>query len=75
MCCCISNDVFLRKIDFDGSSTSYTNKLMKGRRFRLVLDRNMILEEGVEWECKPAGGFDLLTFQMSDDNVIVVQFY
>lgn len=73
--CCISEDVFLKKIDFDGSSTSYTNKFLKGRMFRLLLDRNMVLQQGVEWEYKPAGGFDLINFQMSDDNVIVVQFY
>lgn len=73
--CCLPDDMFLRKIDFNGSATSYTNKMMKGRRFRLLLDRHIVMEDGVEYQCKPAGGFDLLTIQVGDDTIIVVQFY
>jgi len=75
MSCCVNHDVFLRKIDFNGSTTSYTNKLMAGRRFRLLLDRHLVLEENVEWQCKPLGGFDLINREMAEDSVIVVQFY
>lgn len=73
--CCLADDMFLRKIDFGGSTTSYTNKMMKGRRFRLLLDKHLVMEDGVEYQCKPAGGFDLLQIEMADDTIIVVQFY
>ena len=67
--------MFLRKLDFNGSATSYTNKMMKGRRFRILLDRHLVLEEGVSYECKPAGGFDLINLEMADDTVLVIMFY
>ena len=73
--CCVAEDIFLRKIDFGGSTTSYTNKMMKGRRFRLLMDRHLVMEDGVEYQCKPSGGFDLLLTEVVDETIIVVQFY
>lgn len=73
--CCVADDMFLRKIDFGGSLTSYSNKMMKGRRFRILLDRHLVMEENVEYSCKPSGGFDLSTIEMADDTILIVQFY
>jgi hypothetical protein len=73
--CCIAEDIFLRKIDFGGSTTSYTNKLMKGMRYRLIRDKDAIMQPDVEWIKKDIGGFDLVGFEMADDTVIVIQFY
>ena len=73
--CCLPSDVFLRKIDFGGSLTSYTNKIMKGMRCRILLDKYMVLEDGVDYSLKLSGGFDLLTIIMGDDTTLVVQFY
>ena len=73
--CCISQDVFLRFADFT-TSTSLESKFLKGRRFRLLMDRHIVLEEGVEWICKPLGGFDLQGgLSVGVDTVVVVQFY
>lgn len=73
--CCVADDMFLRKIDFGGSLTSYTNKMMKGMRYRLLLGRHLVLEPYVEYTDKPLGGFDLINMQVEDDTLIVVQFY
>lgn len=73
--CCLPSDVFLVKSDFGGSDTSYSNKVMKGMRYRLILDRHLILRRGIEYEDKEAGGFDLLTFTVGDDTILTLQFY
>ena len=74
MCCnCGFEDVVLTKIDFDGSS--YTNKFLKGRRYRLILDDNLHLQVGVKWLPKPVGGFDLIDIPIADDTRIIVQCY
>lgn len=74
MSCCTPNDVFLKKIDFDGL-TSYPNKVMKGMRYRLIRDKDVILEPLTDYADKPMGGFDLLTSEMADDTIIAIQFY
>ena len=75
MCCCISEDVFLRYSDFL-SPTSFESKFMKGRRFRLLLDKHIVLEKLVQWIEKPLGGFDLMGgIIMGEDSVMVIQFY
>lgn len=72
---CSPFDVFLIKVDFNGSTTSYANKVMRGLRYRLFRDKDVILEEGVDYADKSTGGFDLLTFIMADDTTIAIQFY
>lgn len=73
--CCLPDDMYLQKVDFGGSSTSYTNKVMKGMRYRLIRDKDAIMQPEVEWTKKDIGGFDLIGFEMADDTVIVIQFY
>lgn len=73
--CCFQSDVFLRVSDF-ASVNICQNKFLTGR-FRLLLDRTMLLEYGIEWSTIEGGGFiiNIPNFQMADDTVIVVQFY
>lgn len=73
--CCLPSDVYLRKVDFGGSLTSYSNKVMKGMRYRLVRDKDAVMQPEVEYADKAAGGFDLLNIEMGDDTVILIQFY
>lgn len=75
--CCSPNDVFLRQGDFSGGNT-YQNKVMRGMRFRVLLDRHMVLEPGVEWVELIAGGFQIIIpgWQITDPQTcIVLQFY
>lgn len=73
--CCLPSDVILVKVDFNGSLTSYANKVMKGMRYRLLADKHLILIKGVDYEDKISGGFDLLTFEMANDTTLILQFY
>lgn len=68
------SDVRLIQADFIGN-TSYPNKVMKGMRYRLVRDEDVIIQEGVDYGDKPTGGFDLLDFSMAADTTITIQFY
>jgi len=73
--CCISEDVWLRFPDFE-SLTSFSSKFLKGRRYRLLLGRHILLESGVQWLEKPLGGFDLLGgLVVNADSIMVIQFY
>lgn len=72
---CNTEDVFLRKIDFHGSTTVYSNRMMKGMRYRLLRDKDSLLEPGIEYEARESGGFELKGFEMGEDSIIVVQFY
>ncbi len=75
MCCCISEDVWLRFQDFD-SPTSFSSPFLRGRRFRILLDKHIVLEKYVQWLDKPLGGFDLLGgLVMNEDSIAVIQFY
>lgn len=69
------SDTFLYKIDFNGSKTSYANKLMKGLRYRLIRDNDVLLKPDIDYSNKGTGGFDLLTFEMEEDTCITIQFY
>lgn len=74
MCCsCGFEDVVLTKLDFDGNS--YTNKFLKGRRYRLILDDHLQLHKYVQWLEKPVGGFDLIGLNVGDDTRVTVQSY
>lgn len=70
----LPSDVDLVLSDFSGG-TSYFNKVMKGMRYRLLLDNNILLKKGIQYEEKINGGFDLLTFIMAADTTITIQFY
>lgn len=70
----LPNDVDLVLSDFSGGS-SYLNKVMKGMRYRLLLDNNLLLKKSIQYEEKTNGGFDLLTFTMASDTTITIQFY
>lgn len=76
MSCCLPLDLFLRKGDFS-SPNSYQNKIMKGMRFRVLLDRHIVLEPGIEWEVLTSGGFQILIsgWEIGDDTVMVIEFY
>ena len=73
--CCNLSDTFLYKIDFNGSLTSYSNKVMKGLRYRLIRDCDVTMKPDTDYSDKPTGGFDLLSFEMKDDTCIIIQFY
>ena len=73
--CCNLSDTFLYKIDFNGSLTSYSNKVMKGLRYRLLRDGDVLMKPEVDYSDKPNGGFDLLLFEMKEDTCIIIQFY
>lgn len=74
--CCLPKDLFLRLADFDSSSI-YLNKMMKGMRFRVIMDGDKQLEDGVQWDYMANGGFQILIsgFQITEDTLIIVQFY
>lgn len=74
--CCTQKDLFLRKGDFNGSANTYVNKALTGR-FRVLLDRHLVLEPKVEWDCLQSGGFviTIAGWQISEDTIIVIQFY
>lgn len=73
--CCILSDTFLYKIDFCGSKTSYSNKLMKGLRYRLIRDNDVLMKPDIDYSDKKTGGFDLLSFEIEDDTCVTIQFY
>lgn len=75
MCCCL-NDIFIRKPDFNGSLNVCQNKAFTGR-FRVLLDRHLVLEEGIEWNKLQNGGFiiSIPGWEVQVDTVIVLQFY
>lgn len=71
-----TKDLFLRKIDFYGdSSISYRNPLMRGLRYRILYDKYMMLEPAIGYSDYSEGGFDLVGLTMSDESILVVQFY
>lgn len=74
--CCLSNDIFLRKGDFNGSPNIYQNKVLN-QRFRVLLDRHIVLEPVIEWNKLTSGGFEVIIpgFTMEDDTILTVQFY
>lgn len=75
--CCSPNDLFLYFGDFLGSPNAYSNKVMKGMRFRLFLDNDKQLVDGVQWDYLTAGGFQLTIpgFNVTADTLIIAQFY
>lgn len=74
--CCLPKDLFLFFGDFQ-SPTSYQNKLMKDMRFRVLLDRDILLEPGVEWDYLSAGGIQILIpgRGIAEGTKVVAQFY
>lgn len=70
-----ARDIFLRKSDFDGSTTVYKNPLLRGLRFRLLRDKDALLEPGIEYDVLENGGFELKTFEVGEETIIVLQFY
>lgn len=74
--CCTLQDLFIRKTDFNGSPNVYQNKALGGR-FRILLDRHIVLERGLEWELVPNGGFIITIpgWQVENETVLVIQFY
>jgi len=73
--CCNLSDTFLYKIDFNGSTTSYSNKIMRGLKYRLLRDADVLMKPDIDYSDKVSGGFDLLSFEMKEDTCIVIQFY
>lgn len=75
--CCSPSDLFLVKGDFGGSPNCYSNKVMRGLKFRIFLDSDKQLKDEVQWSYLPNGGFsiDIPGFEMQDDTLIIVQFY
>jgi hypothetical protein len=71
----LPDDMFLRVGDFQ-TSTSYSNPLMKGERYRVLFDRHIVLERGVDYIDKISGGFDLQGgYNVGVGTIIIVQFY
>lgn len=72
----VSDDLFIKFGDFNGSPNTYTNKALN-QRFRVLLDRHIVLEPGVEWDKLTSGGFIVTIpgWSVAVDTVIVVQFY
>lgn len=75
--CCLPNDIFLEQGDFSGTSPVYSNKLMKGMRFRLLQGSDIFLKHGVQWDYLSNGGFEITIpgFQVAADTQLIVQFY
>ncbi len=73
--CSTPEDIFLRLPDFNGSTSTYRNILMKSLRYRLLRDKDVVMERGIDYANNSNGGFDLLNFQMDNTAVIGVQFY
>ena len=48
---------------------------MKGLRYRLIRDNDVLLKPDIDYSNKATGGFDLLTFEMEEDTCITIQFY
>lgn len=71
------NDLFLEQGDFNGSPNCYTNKALKGLRFRVFLDNDKQLRDGVQWDYLANGGFQITIpgFSITPDTLIIVQFY
>jgi len=75
--CINPNDLFLEHGDFNGSPNCYTNKALKGLRFRVFLDNDKQLRDGVQWDYLANGGFQITIpgFSTTSDTLIIVQFY
>ncbi len=75
--CCSPDDLFLEYGDFNGSPNTYTNKIMKGMRFRVLLDGDKQLKPGVEVDYLTNGGFQIIIpgYAITTDTTIIVQFY
>lgn len=72
----VSDDLYIRMADFNGSINTYQNKALN-QRFRVLLDRHLVLEPGLEWIKLATGGFQIVIpgWQVAFDTIIVIQFY
>lgn len=66
------NDVFLNKSDFDGNT--YTSKVLNGLRYRLLRDKDVLLEPNVDYSSSNIS-FTIISFNVENDTKIQIQFY
>ncbi len=75
MCRCgTPDDLWISDSSFDATGRIYENAAMKGTRFRILYDGYFPLEEGVDFEQLPNGGFQLLT-EFQAGLTTMIQFY